>query len=180
MDVDGSNFSATYSEIFTIQIHYIYVLSNIEEFYIKIPLLTYENKHKIEEEIDDNIKIAYVLVYNFIPIIKLTSKINDEINNVFQDELDSLKIFIIMFLIIFIILNISSLILLKFTTFIQISRIKKIIVEISEIDKNHILYLKEKLKSLKYLIINENKASAVIEHLKYFNSDDNKNKPKLK
>ena len=180
MDVDGSNFSATYSEIFTIQIHYIYVLSNIEEFYLKIPLLTYENKHKIEEEIDDNIKIAYVLVYNFIPIIKLTSKINDEINNVFQDELDSLKIFIIMFLIIFIILNISSLILLKFTTFIQISRIKKIIVEISEIDKNHILYLKEKLKSLKYLIINENKASAVIEHLKYFNSDDNKNKPKLK
>ena len=180
MDVDGSNFSATYPEIFTIQIHYIYILSNIEDFYLKIPLLTYENRNKIEEETDDNIKIAYVLVYNFIPIIKLIEKINYEINNVFQDELNSLKIFIIIFLIIFIILNISSLFLLKFTTYIQISRIKKIINEISEIDKNHVLYLKEKIKSLKYLIINESKASFVIEHLKYFNSDENKNKPKLK
>ena len=168
LNIEGEIIKQNYMDFFPIQMQYNYILSQISEYYIEIPLISYENKNQISNLNNLPQKYVYFIIANSHTFIKVIFLINSSIKEIYDNSMIKLRIFIILILIIFLVCNLISLTLLFFSVKIQNEKIFKVIHTISKIENNHINYLKKKLKLTKLLIHNELKASEIIENLKNY------------
>ena len=168
LNIEGEVIKQNYMDFFPIQMQYNYILSQISEYFIKIPLISYENKHQISSLKNLPQKYVYFIIANSHAFIRVIISINSSIKEIYDNSMVTLRIFIILILVIFLVCNLISLTLLFFSVKVQNEKIFKVIDTISKIENNHINYLKKKLKLTKLLIHNELKASEIIEHLKNY------------
>ena len=168
LNIEGEIIKQNYMDFFPIQMQYNYILSQISEYYIEIPLISYENKNQISNLNNLPQKYVYFIIANSQAFIKVIFLINSSIKEIYDKSMIKLRIYIILILIIFLVCNLISLTLLFFSVKIQNEKIFKVIHTISKIENNHINYLKKKLKLTKLLIHNELKASEIIENLKNY------------
>ena len=168
LNIEGEVIKQNYMDFFPIQMQYNYILSQISDYFIKIPLISYENKQQISSLKNLPQKYVYFIIANSHAFIRVIILINSSIKEIYDNSMVTLRIFIIVILVIFLVCNLISLTLLFFSVKVQNEKIFKVIDTISKIENNHINYLKKKLKLTKLLIHNELKASEIIEHLKNY------------
>ena len=175
--INGKFINITYSEIFPNEINYFHALSQIENYYLFTDILNVkDNDIFLDKSLE--IKYMYLILINYINYYPKLLEVNNEVMNIFENDIKRLKIIFLLFLYIFIIGNLCSLLLLYFTANLLDKKILKIIKKISEIENEQIIFLKKKLKLTKYLIKNEIKATKVLDTLKLIAKENIINKKK--
>ena len=177
--INGKYKNITYDEIFPNEINYFHALSQIENYYLFTDILNFTYNEFLSDE-SLEIQYMYLILKNYINYYPKILEINNEVKNIFENEINRLKVIFLVFLYIFIIGNLFSLLLLYFTANLLDKKILKIIKKISEIENEQIIFLKKKLKLTKYLIKNEIKATKVLDSLKMIAKEVIINKKKTK
>ena len=177
--INGKYKNITYPEIFPNEINYFHALSQIENYYLFTDILNFTYNDFLSDE-SLELQYMYLILKNYISYYPIILEINNEVKNIFENEINRLKVIFLLFLYIFIIGNLFSLLLLYFTANLLDKKILKIIKKISEIENEQIIFLKKKLKLTKYLIKNEIKATKVLDSLKMIAKEVIINKKKTK
>ena len=166
MDFRGNMYNSTYKDLFTDFSNFFYYLSQYDGYYLKLPFIEYLNLEKYKDLIDINLRNAFTLIFNY-PLLEIEL---DSINyllieNYFNSfKLYKLRILILFYYFAFCIL--ISIILFYSSLVVIDKKIIKINYKISQIENNHLLFLRKKLKITNKMIKNEISASKTFETLK--------------
>ena len=166
MNFRGNMYNDTYKDLFTVLSNYFYYLSQYEGYYLKLPFIEYLNFEKYDDLVDINLRNAFTLIFNYplleIELDSINALIIDNYFNSFK--LYKLRILILFYYFAFCIL--ISIILFYSSLVVIDKKIIKINQKISQIENNHLLFLRKKLKITNKMIKNEISASKTFDALK--------------
>ena len=174
---DGNTQKVNYDEAFDLPKNYFYILSQIDGFYLDMPVVNYNDIPNSISDLNENQQFLLCTVYNFFTfILSLNEKLvvsKQRFKNIFKNY----KILMYTFFLGFLLFNIFSIILLYLSLEITHKKIYNITEQIIKLTKKGKSYLEEKLKYTKLIILNEIKCSNALEKLKEINPN---NKAKAK
>ena len=169
---DGNFLSVTYQEVFDLPKNYFYILSQVEGFYLDMPILNYEDIISSIPKLNENQQFLLCSMYNFFIVIIELNEVLIACKKSFKNSLNNYRLLINIFFLGFLIFNIFSIILLYLSIEVTNKKISVIIDKILKLTKRGKNYLEEKLKYSKLIVLNEIKCSYVITKLKEINPNN--------
>ena len=173
---DGSFSIITYEEAFDLPKNYFYILSQINGYYLDMPIINYDKIISSITNLSETQQFLLCSMYNFFNFLIFLNDILVVCKSNFKSAFKKYRLLMNVFFLGFLIFNIFSIILLFLSIEITNGKISAIIEKITKLTKRGKNYLEEKLKLSKLIILNEIKCSIVLEKLKEINPN-NKVKP---
>ena len=174
---DGNIQKVSYGECFDLPKNYFYILSQVEGFYLDMPLINYENITFTIHYLNENQQFLLCSMYNFFNFILKFNDVLYVCKQNFKNAFKKYKLLMYIFFLGFLIFNIFSIILLYLSIEITNRKISDIIEKVTKLTKKGKNYLEEKLRYSKLIILNEIKCSTVLEKLKEINPNNKVKQP---
>ena len=169
---DGSTQNVTYEEAFDLPKNYFYILSQVNGFYLDMPIFNYEDIKISMNGLNEIQQFLLCSIYNFFNFLIFLNDVLLACKNNFKNAFVNYKLLMYIFFLGFLVFNIFSIILLFLSIEITNGKISVIIEKIAKLTKRGKKYLEEKLKYSKLIILNEIKCSVVLEKLKEINPNN--------
>ena len=169
---DGSSSLITYEEAFDLPKNYFYILSQIDGFYLDMPIINYNEIISSITNLSEIQQFLLCSMYNFFNFLNFLNDILVVCKSNFKNAFIHYRSLMNVFFLGFLIFNIFSIILLFLSIEITNGKISEIIEKITKLTKRGKNYLEEKLKLSKLIILNEIKCSIVLEKLKEINPNN--------
>ena len=171
---DGKMGKISYFNSFEEAIHLFITLSETNEFYIEVPIISFDNK-ELKKLKKINQKYLYSLVFNCFNFINISNFINLNEKKIFVHSFNNYKIKLYLFQSLSIFLIVFASVFVYCSILLTNNKMIDIIEKILLINSTKRLYLKNKIKIVKKLSLNELKTSSGIEILNkcYLNSRTN-------
>ncbi len=177
---DGNKQEVNYYEAFDLPKNYFYILSQIDGFYMDMPIFNYEDISTSIIGLNENQQFLLCTTYNFFIFINQLNSVLNINKKRFKDAYNNYRILMYVFFLGFLIFNLFSIFLLYLSIEITNRKIYNIIDGIMKLTKKGKNYLEEKLKYIKLIIFNEIKCSHALEKLKEINPNNKTNQSSLK
>ncbi len=163
-----------YYKIFNFISNYFYVMSMYDNINVEIPIINYDNNITELKNIKNiTIQYSFNLIYNYPEILIKIAEINSFVTKIINDYYKSARKKILLIIFFFIFINLISILLMYLSVKVLDNKILNIIIQISQIENYHILFLRNKLKICKKVIINEYKSSKAIDKIKFLYDERN-------
>ena len=171
---NGENKNFKYYQIFNYITNFFYIISMQESINIKVPIINYDNIIEELKEIQDNIvQYSFSLIYDYPDILLKISQINSLVTIILGDYYQKARNRILLIIFFFVFINLISILMMYLSVKVLDNKILNIIIQISKIENYHILFLRNKLKICKKVILNEIRSSKAIDKIKLLYDERN-------
>ena len=162
---DGEITNISYFNSFEEPIHLFVTLSETNEFYIEVPIISFDIK-ELKKLKNINQKYLYSLVFNCFNFINITNYINLYEKKIFVNSFNNYKLRLYLFLSISFFLIFFTFVFIYCSFLFTNNKMIDIIEKILLINSKKRIYLKNKIKIIKKISLNELNTSSGIELLK--------------
>ncbi len=162
---DGEITKISYFNSFEEPIHLFVTLSETNEFYIEVPIISFDIK-ELKKLKNINQKYLYSLVFNCFNFINITNYINLYEKKIFVNSFNNYKLRLYLFLSISFFLIFFTFVFIYCSFLFTNNKMIDIIEKILLINSKKRIYLKNKIKIIKKISLNELNTSSGIELLK--------------
>ena len=174
MEYNGIPVSTNYLDAYIVPLNYFYILSQVKEFYIEVPIINYNDSLKLKNLSPSEKQYLMTFPFNIYPFVEKTNEINYNEKVIFLSTFTKFKHLTILLLIFNLIFNIISLLIMYLSVNYSDKKMLKIEEKVQNLEPFHKSYLHRKIRIIKRVIINEMKATMAMEQLKKF-SESKKN-----
>ena len=167
--MDGMIITLNFYRSFEILRNYFYILSQNNDFFQNITLINYDKIVETIPTLEENEKYIYSILYNSFNLFESVFLIKYSAKEYFIKERNSFKLNIIILMITNYLYISISLTILYISIFLLNNKMQNIVEKIFNLTKNKKKILEKKLSLIEKLILNEQKATYVIEKLAEMN-----------
>ena len=177
---DGNIQNVNYYEAFDLPKNYFYILSQIDGFYMEMPIINYNDVPSSINKLNENQQFLLCTAFNFFILITQLNSVLVVSKKRFKDAYNNYRILMYVFFLGFLIFNLFSIFLLYLSIEITNRKLYNIANGIIKLTKRGKNYLEEKLKYIKLIIFNEIKCSHALDKLKEINPNNKVKQSSLK
>ena len=174
MEYNGIPVKTNYLDAYIVPLNYFYILSQVNDFYIEVPIINYNDSLKLNSLSTSEKQYLMTFPFNIYPFVEKTNEINFNEKEIFLSSFTNFKKLIILVLIFNLIFNIISLLIMYLSVNYSDKKMLKIEEKIQNLEPFHKNFLHRKIRIVKRIIINEMKATIALEQLKKFSEGNKK------